>query len=117
MNTSTALLDRRPQSRITLAKSLELFEAAYRARNLSPKTVKWYRERLQPFFAHLETQVEREPNIADLTIPVFRLFVLEKQSTPKYREHRFRRETEELPSPAHIHGFFRAVRGFSSWLF
>ena len=84
---------------------------------MSPRTVVWYRERLTPFFRHLEVQLSREPALADITIPAFRLFILEKQTAGKYQDHRFKRASQEPPSAGHIHGLFRAVRGFSSWLF
>ena len=101
MTTSNALWQRQPQARVSLQRALDLFEAADRARNLSPRTVTWYRERLQPFFRHLEIQLGYEPLLGDLTIAAFRLFILEKQDSPKYSEHRFKRPTGEPPSPAH----------------
>jgi site-specific recombinase XerD len=116
-NTATSLWERQPQARIGLRKALDLFAAAYRARNLSPRTIAWYRERLAPFLQHLEAQRGREATLADLEIASFRLFILEKQSAGKYQDHRFKRASAEPPSAAHIHGFFRAVKGFSSWLF
>ena len=58
-NAATSLWERQPQARISLWKSLDLFEAAYRARNFSPRTVAWYKERLTPFFRHLEAQLKR----------------------------------------------------------
>ena len=116
-NTATSLWERQPQARISLWKVLDLFQAANRARNLSPRTVAWYKERLTPFFRHLEEQLEREAALADLSIASFRLFILERQTTGKYQDHPFKRPSAEPPSPDHIHAFFRAVRGFSSWLF
>jgi len=116
-STATNLWERLPQARITLAKALDLFESAYRARNLSPRTVAFYRQRLAPFFRYLEEQLGAEPTLADFTLPAFRLFVLEKQNSRKYEDHHYRRPTNENPSSAYMHGFFRGVRGFSSWLY
>jgi site-specific recombinase XerD len=116
-NTATTLWERQPQARISLWKALDFFGAAYRARNLSPHTIAWYKQRLTPFVSNLEGRLEREPTLADLDIAGFRFFILEKQAEGKYRDHRFKRPSEEPPSAGHIHGFYRAVRGFSSWLF
>lgn len=117
INTATTLWERQPQARISLWKALDFFEAAYRARNLSPHTITWYKQRLTPFVSNLESRLDREPTLADLDISGFRLFILEKQSEGKYRDHRFKRPSGQPPSSSHIHGFYRAVRGFSSWLF
>jgi integrase/recombinase XerC/integrase/recombinase XerD len=116
-STATSLWERQPQAQISLWKALDFFEAAYRARNLSPHTIAWYRGRLRPFITNLEGRLDREPVLADLDIGGFRLFILEKQSEGKYRDHRFKNPSSEPPSAGHVHGFYRAVRGFSSWLF
>ncbi len=104
------------QPAIPLAKALDLFEAAYRAGGKSPRTVHWYRERLGKFFSYVEQAQGREPVLDDLTVQNFRLFVLEKQAGGTYARHAHRRPLDSPPSSSYIHGFFRAVRGFSSWL-
>jgi site-specific recombinase XerD len=116
-STTTLLWERLPQARITLTKALSLYEAANRARNLSPRSVAWYRDRLTPFLQHLETQLGREPALADFTVPAFRLFILEKQASRKYEDHHYKRPLDEGPSSAYVHGFYRGVRAFSTWLF
>src|SRR3972149_4112609 len=65
---SLALWERRPEARISLTRALDLFEAAYRASNYSPRTVEWYRERLKVYFGFLERELGREPALADLTV-------------------------------------------------
>jgi site-specific recombinase XerD len=114
---SLTLWLRRAEARIGLAKALDLFDAAYRATDHSPRTVHWYRQRLEPFIAHLENSLGREPLLADLTIANFRLFILEKQAATRYAGHPWKAQSKTPPSSAYLHGFFRAVRGFSSWLF
>jgi site-specific recombinase XerD len=114
---SLALWERRPEARISLVKALDLFEADYRASNYSPRTVAWYRQRLEEVFDHLRASHSREPVLVDLTVPNFRLFILEKQAMPAYMGHPFKAVSQKGPSSAYLHAFFRAVRGFSSWLF
>jgi integrase len=114
---SLTLWQKRAEARITLTRALDLFDAAYRATNHSLRTVRWYRERLLPFIDQLAHNLDREPQLADLTVANFRLFILEKQAAVKYAGHPWKKQTNEPPSSAYLHGFFRAVRGFSSWLF
>jgi site-specific recombinase XerD len=114
---SLTLWQKRAEARITLTRALDLFDAAYRATNHSLRTVRWYRERLLPFIDQLAHSLDREPQLADLTVANFRLFILEKQAAVKYAGHPWKKQTNEPPSSAYLHGFFRAVRGFSSWLF
>ena len=61
--------------------------------------------------------MEHEPTLVDFTLPAFRLFVLEKQASRKYEEHRYKRPIDDHPSSSDIHGFYRGVRAFSTWLF
>ena len=77
---SLTLWQKRAEARITLTRALDLFDAAYRATNHSLRTVRWYRERLQPFIDQLAHGLDREPQLADLTVANFRLFILEKQA-------------------------------------
>jgi len=114
---SLALWERRPEARISLTRALDLFEAAYRASNYSPRTVEWYRERLKVYFGFLERELGREPALADLTVQSFRLFLLEKQAGGRYAGHPFKAFDPEGPSSSYLHSFYRAARGFSSWLF
>jgi integrase len=83
---SLSLWERRAEAHITLAKALDLFEAAYCAGNFSPRTVLWYRQRLELYFEYPRGSLGREPVLADLSIASFRLFALEKRATPRYRE-------------------------------
>ena len=71
-STATALWERQPQARISLWKALDLFEAACRARNLSPSTIAWYRERLTPFFRHLENALGCRASVRRHEATVFR---------------------------------------------
>ena len=86
-NRSLSLWERRPEARISLAKALDLFESAYRASNYSPRTVAWYRQRLEAVFANMRGNLGREPLLGDLTVQSFRLFLLEKQAGGKYAGH------------------------------
>jgi integrase/recombinase XerC/integrase/recombinase XerD len=116
-NTSTALWERLPQARLSLAKAFDLYEASNRARNFSPSTIRFYRDRIRAFIQFVERQGGGEATLNDFTPQNFRLFILEKREIPKYVSHPFRQATGAMPSPAYIHGYFRVVRSFSSWLF
>ena len=106
---------RSPQAQVSLHRALQLFESAYRASSKSPNTVAWYRERLGYFFAFLEQELGREPTLADFTREQFRLFVLDRQSSGS--RVKGRRDAGRPLSSAYLHGFYRGVRGFSSWLY
>ena len=112
---SSAQPDRSIQT-LPLTRAIALFEASYRALNRSPRTVAWYQERLGYFFAYLRQTLGREPTIGDFAPEHFRLFILEKRAEGKYANHPFKTPSPEPPSSAYLHSFFRAARGFSSWL-
>ncbi len=112
----TSLWSRGAEAQIPLARALQLFDAAYRAADKSPRTIAWYQQRLGYFFDFLAKETGSVPTIADFTPQAFRLFILERQARPRYADHPFKRPTDEPPSSAYQHGFFRAVQGFSSWL-
>jgi site-specific recombinase XerD len=58
----------------------------------------------------------REPLLADLTPDAFRLFILEKQASVKNGDHPRKPASSAPLSSAYIHGFYRAIRAFCSWL-
>lgn len=109
------LWSRSTHAQISLSRALHLFENAYRASGKSPRTVDWYRERLGYVFTFLQQELGREPTLLDFTREQFRLFILERRASGS----RFSgRGDEGQPlSSSYIHGFYRAVRGFSSWLY
>jgi site-specific recombinase XerD len=112
----TSFWSRREEARLSLARALDLFEAAYRASGKSPRTVAWYRERLGYFFRYLALQLGDEPTLLDFTPQRYRMFILEKQAGGRNVGHPYKTPSPEPPSSAYLHGFYRAVRGFSSWL-
>src|SRR5205823_4807590 len=112
-----SLWSRSPGAAIPLRRALELFDAAYRATGKSPRTIAWYRERLGYIFAHLDEALGREPVLGDFTPQAFRLFVLAAQARGKRQQQPSSSAPNQPLSSAYIHGFYRAARGFSSWLF
>jgi integrase/recombinase XerC/integrase/recombinase XerD len=111
----SSLWHRQAEVQLSLRRALELFEAAYRAAGYRPRTIAWYQQRLGYFFVYLDRTLGREPTLSDFTKQQFRLFILEKQAVPRYDGHPYK-QPSGTASSAYLHGFFRAVRGFSSWL-
>ncbi len=112
----TSLWSRGAEAQIPLDRSLQLFDAAYRAAGRSPRTIAWYRQRLGYFFDFLAAQQPGAPALADFTPQAFRLFILDRQARPRYSGHPYKQPADEPPSSSYQHGFFRAAQGFSSWL-
>ncbi len=109
------LWSRSVHAKVSLRRTLHLFESAYRASGKSPRTVEWYGERLGYFLVFLERGLGHEPTLLDFTREQFRLFILERQAAG--RACPGRRDTGQPLSSSYLHGFYRAVRGFSSWLY
>jgi site-specific recombinase XerD len=85
------------------------FLTACTAANLSPKTVRWYKDSLQQFESFVSTNDFQNPD----TIRAYIASLHSRQS--RYPSHPKRPETQGELSPNTIHGHVRALHRFLRW--
>jgi len=105
MGTRTADILRRRKMDITAEEMIELFVATKQSENRSPKTISWYRDMLKRFVAYVSNG--HQAKLADISVAEARAFVAHLQSLTG----------DQQLSPHTIHGYVRAMKAFSSWLF
>jgi site-specific recombinase XerD len=84
-------------------------------RGLTPKTLEWYRQKLQHFAMVLE-QEQGITQLEQITPVYLRAFVLHMQQT-KTDRNKSAKPTEEEPtiSPLTIKGYVQVIKGFFAW--
>jgi site-specific recombinase XerD len=114
MANKTADLLRRERMETTLPVFLDMFLATKQTEGKSGQTVAWYRKRLNHFLSYMGA----EAKLPDITLPTVRSFVAYLQGkTSRYENHPLTKPQEGGLSTFTIHGYVRAVKAFTSWLY
>ena len=99
---------------ITLPNLIELFVATRRIEGRTEKTVSWYEQKLAGFDRFLGGNAK----LSQVNLDGARAFIAHLQSkTERFAEHPLRPKAEGKLSAYTIHGYVRALKAFSSWLF
>lgn len=85
------------------------------ARGKSPRTVLWYRPRLDEFVAWY-SESGPEPTTEDFTVANVEAFLAELRQRRKWASHPTKPAATECVSGGYVDGFVRAFRAFASWL-
>jgi site-specific recombinase XerD len=84
-------------------------------RGLTPKTLEWYRQKLQHFAQVLE-QEQGITQLEQITPAHLRAFVLHMQQTKANENHPIKpTEQERAISPLTVKGYVQVLRGFFAW--
>ncbi|MHB1357014.1 MAG: tyrosine-type recombinase/integrase, partial [Anaerolineae bacterium] len=99
---------------ITLPNLVDLFASTKQTEGRSPSTIEWYKYRLAQFLS-FEGQGTR---LIDLNIANVRAFIASLQArTTRFENHPLAPVQEGGLSPFTIHGYVRAIKAFSSWIY
>ena len=86
------------------------------ARGKSPRTVRWYRPRLDEF-VNWCGGADDEPTAQDFTVANIEMFLAELRQRRKWASHPNKPTSAECVSGGYVDGFVRAFRAFATWLF
>ena len=101
----------------TIEQAVSYYTTALSLEWRSPEYTDWLRRRLGDFTRFLQAS-QGQTKIGSLTIEQGREFIknLMERKT-RYQCHKLRREVEGGLALTTIHGYVRAMRSFSSWLY
>ena len=101
---------------LTLPTLIDLFITTKQTEGKSPRTLNWYRDKLIHFARYLGNGSEAK--LKDLSLDDARSFIAWLQNKPcRYSDHPLQPEKQGGLSPYTIHGYVRALKAFSSWLY
>jgi site-specific recombinase XerD len=114
MRSRTEVILRREKMEITLPVLIDQFCATKQIEGKAPKTVSWYRDCLLRFTRHQGEDIR----LPSFTLENARAFiaVLQEQKS-KWIDHPRNHEQEGKLPAFTIHGYIRALKVFSTWLF
>ncbi len=86
------------------------------ARGKSPRTVRWYRPRLEEFVAWYRRS-GTDPIADSFTVAHVEAFLSDLRQRRKWESHPMKPTATECVSGGYVDGFVRAFRAFATWLF
>ena len=116
MRSKTQILLRRERMDTKLPTLIDLFAATKQTEGKSPATIEWYRAKLTAFAEFLSNG--QPATIKDISLSASRAFIASLQEKDHlYADHPFRRPQEKKLSSYTLHGYVRALKAFSAWLY
>ena len=94
---------------------LDYYMSSLKAANRSLKTINWYLEILERFFAFLSTEALSKP-VTELGPSELKKYILHLQQAERWPKSSYIKKKGQL-SPQSVQGHVRAVKVFWSWLY